>query len=215
MEHIRQVAPFSFQSQLRCVTAADYGTMAETLSGVAEARGTMRWTGSWYTAFVSVEPSATLDTNLTASLKQSVTASLNKMRMMGVDLVVEPAILVGLRIGLEICVAPSYFQGDVYSAVWQVLVAGDPCTGVLGLLNPANFQFGETVYASPIVAAAQAVTGVVAVSLTTFERMDSPTPPGAAIPTQLTMGSLEIPRFDNDPNHADRGLLVLTMDGGK
>jgi hypothetical protein len=56
---------------------------------------------------------------------------------------------------------------------------------------------------------------VVAVSLTTFERMDSPTPPGAAIPTQLTMGSLEIPRFDNDPNHADRGLLVLTMDGGK
>jgi hypothetical protein len=99
--------------------------------------------------------------------------------------------------------------------VWQVLVAGDPCTGVLGLLNPANFQFGETVYASPIVAAARAVTGVVAVSLTTFERMDSPTPPGAAIPTQLTMGSLEIPRFDNDPNHADRGLLVLTMDGGK
>jgi hypothetical protein len=29
------------------------------------------------------------------------------------------------------------------------------------------------------------------------------------------MGSLEIPRFDNDLNHADRGLLVLTMDGGK
>jgi hypothetical protein len=29
------------------------------------------------------------------------------------------------------------------------------------------------------------------------------------------MGATEIPRCDNDPNHADHGLLVLTMDGGK
>ena len=215
MEHIRQVAPFRFESQLRCVTAADYGDIAATLAGVAESKGTMRWTGSWYTAFVSVEPAGTLDTTLTASLKQSVKTSLNKMRMMGTDLVVEAAKLVGLRIGLGICVAPSYFHGDVYAAVWRVLVAGEPCTGTLGLLNPANFQFGETVYASPIIAAAQRVTGVVAVTLTTFERMDAPTPAGAAPPTQLTMGALEIPRCDNDANHADRGLLVLTMDGGK
>ena len=59
--HIQQYAPFSFQSQLRCVTAADYGTMTEAMAGVEQAQGTMRWTGSWYTAFVSVvEPSATL-----------------------------------------------------------------------------------------------------------------------------------------------------------
>ena len=215
MEHIRQVAPFSFQSQLRCVTAEDYGDIAATLAGVAEAKGTMRWTGSWYTAFVSVEPAGTLDTNLTAALKKNVKTSLNQMRMMGVDLVVEAANLVGLRIGLEICVAPSYFQGDVYAAVWRVLVTGDSCTAALGLLNPANFQFGETVYASPIIAAAQRVTGVVAVTLTNFERMDAPTPAGTAPPTQLTMGPLEIPRCDNDANHADRGLLILTMDGGK
>ncbi len=215
MEHIRQVAPFSFQSQLRCVTAQDYGDMAATLHGVAEAKGTMRWTGSWYTAFVSVDPARTLNTNVAASLKQTVTTSLNQMRMMGTDLVVEAAKLVGLRIGLGICVAPSFFQGDVYAAVWQVLVAGDSCTGALGLLNAANFQFGETVYASPIIAAAQRVMGVVAVTLTTFERMDAPTPAGTAPPAQLTMGALEIPRCDNDANHADRGLLALTMDGGK
>ena len=211
MEHIRQVAPYNFESQLRCVTASDYGTMAALVPGVAEAKGTMRWTGSWYTAFVSVEPTA----GQSAALTQSVTTSLNEKRMMGVDLAVEGAILVGLRISLTICVGATYFQGDVYAAVWKVLVGGDPCTGALGLLNPANFQFGETVYSSPIVAAAQAVPGVVAVAVTTFERMDSPTPPGAAVPTQLTMGALEIPRCDNDSNHADRGLLTLTMDGGK
>jgi len=215
MEHIRQVAPFSFQSQLRCVTANDYGDMAAVMPGVAEAKGTMRWTGSWYTAFASIEPDRTQSAELGVTLQQSVKAGLNKLRMLGTDLVVEPARLVGIRIGLNICVAPSYFQGDVYAAIWKVLVVGDPCTGTLGLLNSANFQFGETVYASPIIAAAQHVTGVVSVALSTFERMDAPAPAWLAPPTQLTMGRLEIPRCDNDANHADRGQLVLTMDGGK
>jgi hypothetical protein len=215
MEHIRQVAPFNFQTQLRCVTASDYGDMAEGISGIAEAKGTMRWTGSWYTAFTSVEASGASNDKLSTSLQRSVKTGLNSLRMLGTDLVVEAARLIGLRIGLNICVAPSYFQGDVYAAIWKVLVAGDPCGGTRGLLGAANFQFGETVYSSPIIAAAQHIAGVVAVTLTTFERMDAPMQPGAVAPTQLTMGRLEIPRCDNDPNHADRGLLVLTMDGGK
>jgi hypothetical protein len=214
MEHIRQVAPFSFDSQLRCVTQDDYSTMASELPGVAEAKGTIRWTGSWYTAFVSIEPTS-LGPALPPALRSSVTTSLNTLRMMGTDVVAEAAQLVGIEIGLTICVGASYFQGDVYAAVWALLVTGDPCTGQLGILNAANFEFGETVYASPILAAVQAVTGVVSVTLTIFERMDSPTPPNTAAPNQLAMGSLEIPRCDNDPNHADRGLLVLTMDGGK
>jgi hypothetical protein len=215
VEHIRQVAPFAFQTQLRCVTAADYGTQAALVSGVAAARGTMRWTGSWYTAFVSVESASGQRLGPNAALAQTVKADLNKLRMMGVDLQVEGAVLVGLRIGLEICIAPQYFQGDVYAAVWKVLVTGDSCTGTLGLLNPANFQFGETVYASPIVAAAQAVPGVAAVTLTTFERMDTPLPAGEPVPVVLMFGPLEIPRCDNDANHADRGVLTLTLDGGK
>jgi len=197
------------------VTAQDYGDKASAIAGVAAARGTMRWTGSWYTAFVSVEPVAGQDTALSSALIKTVTKDLNKLRMMGVDLAVEAARLVGLRIGLAICVAPNYFEGDVFAALWKVLVAGDSCTGTLGLLRPANFQFGETVYASRIIQVAQSITGVVAVSVVTFERMDSPTPPGIAPPNKLTMGPLEIPRCDNDPNHADRGLLVLTLDGGK
>jgi hypothetical protein len=211
MQHIVQVAPFAFQSQMRCVTADDYGAMASMLQGISEAKGTIRWTGSWYSAFVSIDPAATW----TTALQTEVKSSLGMLRMMGTDVVVEQAVFVGLRIGLEICIAPSYFQGDVYAAIWQVLVTGDNCTGTQGLLNAANFQFGETVYVSPILAAVQTVTGVIAVHLVTFERMDSPMPAGTSPPSQLTMGAIEIPRCDNDPNHADRGLLVLTMDGGK
>jgi len=137
------------------------------------------------------------------------------LRMMGTDLVVEQAVFVGLRIGLEICVAPGFFRGDVYQAVWTALVTGDNCSATPGLLNAANSKFGQTVYSSPIVTAAQAVTGVSAVTLTTFERMTQPTPTGQPPPTQLLMGAVEIACCDNDPNHADRGSLTLTMDGGK
>jgi hypothetical protein len=59
------------------------------------------------------------------------------------------------------------------------------------------------------------VTGVAAVTLVTFERMTQPMPAGETPPTQLLMGSVEIPCCDNDPNHADRGFLTLTLDGGK
>jgi hypothetical protein len=211
MQHIVQMAPFAFQSQLRCVTAADYGTMAAKLPGVSQAQGTIRWTGSWYSAFVSVDPVGPWS----PALQSEVTSGLDMLRMMGTDLVVEEAIFVGLNIGLEICVAPGFFEGDVFAALWKLLVTGDSCTGTPGFLNAANFQFGQTVYASPIVAKAQTVAGVKAVSLVTFERMDSPTPAGQLPPADLTMAAVEIPCCNNDPNHANLGTLTLTMDGGK
>jgi hypothetical protein len=212
MNHIVQYAPFTYQSQLRCVTENDYGTAAAQLPGIREARGTLRWTGSWYTAFVSIDPVATI----TTALVKETTSSLNLLRMMGTDLSVEAAELVGLRIEMEICVDPDHFQGDVYEALMHLFITGERCNGQSGLLNAANFSFGETVYASPLIAAAQSVEGVLAATLTVFARMDAPAgaPDGVAT-GYLSMGRLEIPRCDNDPNHLDHGIFVLHMDGGK
>ncbi len=212
MNHIVQCAPFSYSTQLRCVTEDDYGASVSAFPGIRKARGTLRWTGSWYTAFVSVDPVATITTTLVTEAR----SSLNLLRMMGTDLSVEAAKLVGLRLVMEICVLPDHFQGDVFEALMKVFIAGDRCNGQPGLLNSANFTFGETVYASPFIAAAQAVEGVRAATLTSFARLDAPigSPDGLATGS-LTMGRLEIPLCDNDPNHLDRGTFVLHMDGGK
>jgi hypothetical protein len=210
MEHIRQYAPFAFANQERCVTADDYGHAAAQLEGVREARGTLRWTGSWYTAFVSVDPAGAL-------AKQPVkgpASKLDLLRMIGTDLVVEGATIVGLQIEMEICVDPEHFQDDVYAALMKVFVTGDQCNRQSGLLNAANFTFGETVFASPLVAAAQAVDGVLSATLTVFRRMDDPSIDGVARGF-LTMGRLEIPRCDNDPNRLDHGQFQLHLDGGK
>jgi Baseplate J-like protein len=204
-DHIRQFAPFAFQAQQRCVTEDDYGQQAALLPGVQAARGTLRWTGSWYTAFVSVEPAASLlSTQLTAAVGQDM----GLLRMMGTDVAVESAIIVGLRIELAVCVAADHFLGDVQAALMTAF------TGPDGLLNAANFTFGQTVYASPLIAAAQAVDGVASVTLAVFSRLDAPWVDGVAAGF-LTLGRLEIPRCDNDPDHLDHGLFTLALDGGK
>jgi hypothetical protein len=212
MNHIVQYAPFSYRTQLRCVTEADYGVSASKLPGIREARGTFRWTGSWYTAFVSVDPAETV----TTALVKETSAGLDLLRMIGNDLSVEPAKIVGLRIEMEICVNPEHFQGDVYQALINLFITGDRCNGQPGLLNATNFTFGQTVYASGLIAAAQAVEGVRAATLTVFRRVDaSPGVPDGVAQGYLTIGRLEIPRCDNDPNHLDHGIFVLHMDGGK
>ena len=217
IQHIQQTAPFAFNTQLRCVTEDDYGNQAELIPGVEEARGTFRWTGSWYTAFVSVE--ATGGNEPSAKLVTTVKQQLNLMRMAGTDLQVEGAVMVGLDIAFEICVAADHFRSDVRDALLQLFISGNQCSGQPGLLNPANFTFGETIYLSPLIAAAQGVEGVVSVTPLTFTRMDAS---GVDDPlvngiTQgyLTMGRLEIAHCDNNPNRLDLGRFSLKMDGGK
>lgn len=212
MEHIRQTAPFAFRTQLRAVTEDDYGVMAERDSAIRDARGTFRWTGSWYTACVSVDAQAAggPDVALLAATKKR----LNLYRMAGVDLEVEGALIVGLRIEMNICVALDHFQSDVRDAIARLFTIGDLCDGRRGILNAENFTFGQTIYTSPFIAAAQGVEGVTYVTMTVFQRMDDPTSDGVAL-GYLTMGRLEIARCDNDPNRLDHGIFVLHMNGGK
>ena len=212
MDHIRQEAPFAFLSQLRAVTEDDYGVMAQQNPAVREARGTLRWTGSWYTAFVSVDTVAA--SGPSTALLAATQTRLNMFRMMGVDLAVEGAEIVGLRIEMNICVDPDFFQADVETALMQLFTTGNLCTGQPGMLNPDNFTFGRTLYTSPIIAAAQGVQGVTSATMTLFQRMDDPSVDGVEL-GYLTMGRLEIARCDNDPNRLDHGIFVLHMDGGK
>jgi hypothetical protein len=212
MEHIRQRAPFAFRSQQRAVTEDDYGIQAQNDPAIREARGTLRWTGSWYTAFVSIDAAA--GDVPSEALAASTKTRLNLLRMVGVDLEVEGAVIVGLRIEMDICADADHFQSDVYSAVMRVFTTGDLCNGQRGVLNPENFTFGETIYSSPLIAAAQAVDGVASATLSVFQRMDDPTFDGSA-QGYLTMHRLEIARCDNDPNRLDHGIFLLHMDGGK
>ncbi len=212
MDIVRQLAPWRFRTQDRAVTEDDYGAMATRDPDVHAARGTLRWTGSWRTAFVTVQPAAAAPPD--AQVFKDVRTNLDIMRMAGVDLEVEPAIIVGLKIALKVCLKGGYFRSDVQRALMDRFTSGTMHNGKPGLFNPANFSFGQTIYLSPFVAAAQSVDGVAAVQAVAFQRADDPASDATAAGF-MTMHPLEIARLDNDLGRPDRGLFVLDLDDGQ
>ena len=227
METIRQRAPWNFRTQLRAVTEADYGDVAARDPAIREARGTLRWTGSWRTAFVAIDPAPSAPASAlpsaapfapppsAAALTRSTTQRLDLLRMAGVDLAVEPAVIVGLRIALAVCVKPRYRRTDVAQALTQVLISGQTCDGTPGLLDRSHFSFGQTIYPQPDHrrgagrARASARCTRPRSSASTIRRAT------AVADGFITMQRLEIARVDNDPSRPDHGILELALDGGQ
>jgi hypothetical protein len=211
-DQIRRRAPQAFLTQERAVTPADYQNATEMNPLVDRAAASLRWTGSWYTVFVAVEPKGA--GNLNKSLKQSLQKSVGAYRLAGQDLEFDSPQYVSLEISLTICVDPDYFQLKVQEALFQVLSSGTLPNGQKGLFYPDNFTFGQTVYLSPIYAAARSVPGVGSVTATVFQPQGFPT--NIYLDAgEIPLGPLQIARLDNDPNYPDHGQLTLAMQGGK
>ena len=121
---------------------------------------------------------------------------------------------VSLQIEMHVCIKPDYFRTDVEAAILEIFSNQVLPDSRRGLFHPDNFTFGQTVYLSPLIAAAQAVDGVASVEVTVFQRegQDDVKPLQNGF---LPMGRLEIARCDNDPNFAERGVFVLNVGGGK
>jgi hypothetical protein len=116
---------------------------------------------------------------------------------------------------LTICVDPDYFSADVESALIQVLGCGVLPDGTKGVFYPGTFTFGQTVYLSPIYAAARKVAGVQSVVATTFQPQGAPPTSIYLSNGEIPLGPFQIARLENDPSLPDHGQLTLTMQGGK
>ena len=134
--------------------------------------------------------------------------------MAGYDLEVDGPIYVALDIALHICVKPDHFRSDVVRAVREELGTGVLPDGRLAVFHPDSFSFGQAVFLSRIVAAAQAVEGVEAVWVQKFQRMVAPDP--ASLENGfIPIGRLEIAQLANSANFRERGRLTVEAGGGK
>jgi hypothetical protein len=212
IEDVRQRAPAAFRTQERAVTEADYAEVTQRDKRVQRAAATFRWTGSWHTVFLTVDRLGGLLVD--DPFKTSISDFVERYRMAGYDLEVDAPRFVSLQIEMHICAKPDYFRSDVKAGLLEIFSNRILPDARRGAFHPDNFTFGQTVYLSPIIAAAQAVDGVASVQITVFQRQgqNDPKPLQAGF---LPMGRLEIPRCDNDPNFAERGVFVLTVGGGK
>ncbi|HEU0200650.1 MAG TPA: putative baseplate assembly protein, partial [Burkholderiaceae bacterium] len=212
IEAARRDAPQAFRTQERAVTPADYAAAAERRPEVQRAASTFRWTGSWYTVFVTADRfgGGEVDARLATRLRRH----LERFRMAGYDLELNGPRYVPLDVALHVCVNRDYFRADVLQAVQRVLSSDVLANGTLGVFHPDNFSFGESAYLSRIVAAAQAVEGVDAVRPVKFQRLVNPSPTSLDEGV-ITIGALEIAQLANSPNFRERGRLTLTAGGGK
>jgi predicted phage baseplate assembly protein len=212
LEHVRQSAPVAFRTLERAVTAEDYATVAERHPEVQRAQATLRWTGSWRTVFLTVDRlgGRPVDDGFAAKLREH----LERYRMAGHDLEIERPRFVDLEVELFVCVEPGYFRSHVEAALREVLSNRTTPDGQRGAFHPDNFTFGQPVYLSRLYAAAQAVPGVAYVEAVTFQRLGVPSP-AALEAGVLPVGRLEIARLDSDPSFPERGVLRLTLKGGR
>ena len=214
VEQVRAYAPMAFRSQERAVTEADYAAVTERYPGVLRAVATFRWTGSWHTVYITVERSGGLPVD--AAFKQALIGFVERFRMAGYDLEVDGPRYVSMLIEMQVCVLPDYFREDVKAALLAIFNDRLLANGQRGVFYPDNFSFGQTVYLSPLIAAAQTVTGVASVQVQTFQRQDAQGhDPKPLANGKLDIGRLEIARCANDPNFAERGVFTLTLGGGK
>ena len=213
MAQIRRRAPQAFATQERAITMPDYVTVTEQNPQVEDAYATLRWTGSWYTVFITAEPQN--GGTLSKSLRRALTQNVNRYRLAGQDIQLEGPDYVSLEIKLVVCVAPDYFQADVEKALTQVLGSGTLSSGKPAAFAPGNFKLGQTVYLSPIYAAARTVAGVQTVTAKVFQPQGAPRTKVYLENGEIPMGPFEVARMDNDPSLPANGQLTIVLQGGK
>lgn len=212
IEHARQHAPFAFRKQERAITPADYAEVASRHPEVQRAVATLRYTGSFYCVFLTVDRREGRPVD--AAFAAEIARYMERYRLAGHDLVVVPPHFVAVELALDVCVVPTYFCSDVRRALLAVLGNRVLPDGRLGAFHPDRFTFGQPVLLSDIVALAQAVPGVSAVTVTKLRRLGAPETDGRPAGA-LTMADLEIARLDNDPSFPENGRLDLTLRGGR
>ena len=212
IEEVLQIAPSAFRVQERAVTPEDYAEMAQRHPEVQRAAATIRWTGSWYTVFLTIDRFGGRPVD--PGFEEELRAHLERYRLAGHDLEVDGPRYVSLEVEMLVCVMPEYFRSDVKAVLLEVLGNRTLPDGQRGVFHPDNLTFGQPVYLSRLYEAAQAVEGVDRVEITRFQRqgLDDTKPLDEGV---LPMHPLEIARLDNDPNFPENGALRLFMEGGK
>ncbi|MBD2355993.1 putative baseplate assembly protein [Tolypothrix sp. FACHB-123] len=216
LEQVRLYAPQAFRIQKRAVTEEDYATIAQRFPGVRKAVATRRWTGSWYTIFITVDRESGKPVDDVDGFKSKLGNFLESYRLVGQDIRIDGPIFVPLDIAMTVKVAPSYFNSQVKEELLNVFSNRVLRNGQLGFFHPDNFTFAQPVFLSQVIATAMQVTGVLSVKVKKFQRwnLEKQSSEEEIKAGQISFGRLEIALLENDPNTPTRGKIEFLMEGG-
>ncbi|GAA2809348.1 hypothetical protein RMN57_06835 [Kitasatospora sp. CM 4170] len=222
----RQAVPQAFRAvRERAVLPEDYAELARRAGGdrLQGAAADLVWTGSWYEADVALDPRVGAapgrcgcapaggggDEECT---RARITAALEQARRLGHDLRVTLATGVPVELELTVCVEPFHVRAQVARTLREEFSAGVLPDGRLGWFHPDRWTFGEGVYVSRALAAAQAVSGVAAAEVTVLRRQGEPDR-GAIGRGVLPIGPREIAVLDT--TRPQGGRFTVVAGGGR
>jgi len=218
LEEVRQYAPQAFRTKERAVTTDDYAEVIQRHPQVQKAAATRRWTGSWYTIFISVDFKGGLA--LTPQMEDELRDFLEKFRLAGHDVEIDEPQFIPLDLIMTVCVKDGYFRSQVKQALLETFSRYDLSNGQRGFFHPDNFTFGQPVYLSQVIATAMDIPGVKWVDLNDqngsphrFQRWGR-SPNNEIALGQIDISRLEIAQLDNDPSQPENGKIEFLMEGG-
>lgn len=213
IENVKKNAPAQFHAeQFRAVTEADYADAAMEHPSVDKAVAMFRWTGSWHTVFISIDPFGTNE--VSTILLKEVKELVECRALAGYDIEIDGPIYVPLEIEADICASSDHFRSDVEKALLETLSNRRHSDGSLGFFYPDRFTFNQPLYLSELYDVIQSVEGVDSVTIVKFNRLGKPINDDIDI-GYIRVSNLEIIRLDNDPRFPDNGILKLNVEGGK
>jgi predicted phage baseplate assembly protein len=210
---VKLFAPHAYLTELqRAITADDYARLAQYHPKVQRAAASLRWTGSNYDVLVAIDPVGTDEADQT--LLDEIAQHLEQYRLVGYDVIVEQAEYVPIELDMTVCVLPHYLRGHVEAALLDLFSNRLLPNGKRGFFHPDNLTFGQSIAVSTLVATAQAVPGVLSVTVNKLERFGEG--PNFELENGvLPIGPMEAAQLDNDPSIPEQGKLTLKMRGGR
>lgn len=204
IELVRHYAPEAFRIQDRAVTPEDYVAVLKHHPEVQRAYATIRWTGSWYTVFVSVDRYGGKPVD--EKFKQGIRNFLNHYRLAGYDLEIREPSYVPLQIRTKLCIKPNYYFENVKGKLLEVFSNHVNSDGTIGFFHPDNLTFGQPILLSRLYEAAMSVDGVESCKVEIFQRWGK-LPNNEIQNAMINMQYFEIARLDNDQNFPENGRI--------
>jgi predicted phage baseplate assembly protein len=223
-DHARRFGPPTFHDPLVAVTVADYQKAAQDFTEpdgshpIQRANAAFRWTGSWLTVTLGVDPRGS--EGLTPQLRADLLNYLETRRLAGYDLEVTAATYVPVDLIINFCVKDGFRSADVQQRIEQALSNSELPGGAEGFFHPDHFSFGDPIFVSRLYAAVMSVPGVESARIVRLARLHAAHPDDETKVNlklgQFTVGSNEIVRLDNDRNFPENGALtVQSLEAGR
>jgi hypothetical protein len=183
-----------------------------TLSWVASARATFRWTGSWLTIFASADPARS--EVISDSERTELLHLLNRYRMAGYECYAPDPEFVSVDLEITVCAQPDAFAAAVRAGLLLALSSRVLPDGTLGFFARDRFVFGSGLDPNLLEAAIQSVPGVAGVRSIEY-RVRGVDASFRKLTDSLTVLGNQLLRCDNDPSRPDAGTLTITVEGGR